>query len=57
MNDRILLELAAKAAGIKIDKSEFNGGGRSTVVGEDTPDLTCSVTQCLIGTMGRYGIH
>lgn len=26
--DRELLELAAKAAGIKIDKSEFNGGGR-----------------------------
>ena len=28
MNDRELLELAAKAAGIKIDKSETNGGGR-----------------------------
>jgi len=28
MTDRELLELAAKAAGIKIDKSEFNGGGR-----------------------------
>lgn len=28
MTDRELLERAAKAAGIKIDKSEFNGGGR-----------------------------
>jgi hypothetical protein len=28
MDDRTLLELAAKAAGIKIDKSETNGGGR-----------------------------
>ncbi|MCK3849955.1 hypothetical protein [Pseudomonas sp. W2Jun17] len=28
MTDQELLELAAKAAGIKIDKSEFNGGGR-----------------------------
>jgi hypothetical protein len=28
MTDRELLALAAKAAGIKIDKSEFNGGGR-----------------------------
>lgn len=28
MNDQELLEMAAKAAGIKIDKSEFNGGGR-----------------------------
>jgi len=27
MTDRELLELAAKAAGIKIDKSPFNGGG------------------------------
>ncbi len=27
-DDRELLELAAKAAGIKIDKSETNGGGR-----------------------------
>lgn len=28
MTDRELLELAAKAAGLKIDKSECNGGGR-----------------------------
>ena len=28
MTDRELLVLAAKAAGIKIGKSEFNGGGR-----------------------------
>ena len=28
MNDRKLLEAAAKAAGIVIDKSPFNGGGR-----------------------------
>lgn len=28
MTDRELLEAAAKAAGLKIDKSEFNGGGR-----------------------------
>jgi hypothetical protein len=28
MDDKTLLELAAKAAGIKIDKSETNGGGR-----------------------------
>lgn len=28
MTDRELLEMAAKAAGLKIDKSEFNGGGR-----------------------------
>lgn len=27
MNDRELLEAAAKAAGIEIDKSGFNGGG------------------------------
>lgn len=27
MTDKELLELAAKAAGIKIDKSPFNGGG------------------------------
>ena len=27
MNDRELLELAAKAARLKIDKSEYNGGG------------------------------
>jgi len=27
MTDKELLELAAKAAGIEIDKSEFNGGG------------------------------
>lgn len=27
MTDRELLELAAKAAGIKIDKSPYNGGG------------------------------
>lgn len=27
MNDRELLELAAKAAGLKIDKSKTNGGG------------------------------
>ncbi|AXT46367.1 hypothetical protein [Chromobacterium rhizoryzae] len=27
MNDRELLELAAKAAGVKIDKSPCNGGG------------------------------
>jgi len=29
MTDRELLELAAKAAGIVIDKSKFNGGGRN----------------------------
>lgn len=28
MTDRELLELAAKAAGLKIDKSPYNGGGR-----------------------------
>ena len=28
MNDKELLEYAAKAAGIKIDKSETNGGGK-----------------------------
>lgn len=28
MNDRELLELAAKAAGLEIDKSPCNGGGR-----------------------------
>jgi len=27
MNDRELLELAAKSAGLKIDKSKLNGGG------------------------------
>ncbi len=27
--DKELLELAAKAAGVKIDKSPYNGGGRS----------------------------
>lgn len=27
MNDRELLKLAAKAAGLKIDNSEYNGGG------------------------------
>jgi hypothetical protein len=35
MTDRELLELAAKAAGIEIDKSEFNGGGRGNT-GFDT---------------------
>jgi hypothetical protein len=35
MTDRELLELAAKAAGIKIDKSEFNGGARGNT-GFDT---------------------
>ena len=38
MTDRELLEAAAKAAGIKIDKSEFNGGGK----GNDGFDITGS---------------
>ena len=38
MTDRELLEAAAKAAGIEIDKSEFNGGGR----GNDGFDITGS---------------
>lgn len=35
MNDRELLELAAKAAGVRIDKSKYNGGGAANT-GFDT---------------------
>lgn len=38
-NDRELLELAAKAAGLKIDKSPYNGGG----IGNDGFDMLGNV--------------